>query len=109
MECRQALIDPPPEFLLLSGVLNIRDILAKPILTCNFGDVIASLAILYVLKLRVVFALINLQQDTSNFVNILHGAREPWNPEWPCLLDENALILEIYLGILEIEVMVPLI
>jgi hypothetical protein len=76
-----------PQGFFLFGVFDIGYFLAKSILFCNFGYVIASFSVLYILELGMFFALVNIEKDTADFIHVLHVLREPWNPDLFCLLD----------------------
>jgi hypothetical protein len=105
----QFVVDLAPEVYFSLRIGDIRNLLAQSIIPCNFGYMVPPLPVLYILELRMLLTLVDIQQHPSNLVHVLHVLRKPWNSDQRRLLNPNSFLLQIILDVLKIEMMVSLV
>lgn len=92
--------------MLLRTVVNIGYFVVHFVLLCNFGDVISPIPVLNILELRMLLALIHLQQHLPYLVYIRPSPWKPWNHDRVRLAQSNPHGQQILLRLLDVYGMI---
>lgn len=77
MEMIKFFVNLDPELSLLGLVFDIWYFLSKSVIQCDLCQFIASFSVFNILELRMVLALLHVQQYPPNFIDVLKGLWEP--------------------------------